>query len=156
VARKPAPAAIRWATGLTELKPAERDLLSALVRDPDGVLQALAELEEADLQGLRSASILRAAREAASDGNRAPGALLDRLTEEEARLLSGVAAGTAGAPAPAVECVRALQAIRLQREGADVQREIDRLQELGATEHSSQITALWQRKKDLLLRLEAL
>jgi DNA primase len=155
VARKTAPAAIGWAPGLTNLKPAERDLLAALAREPGEVVSALAELEEADLDGLQSATILREARAAAASGTLVPRALLERLNEQEARLLTSLAAGSV-VSAPPVECVRALRVVRLQRERADVQREIDRLQELGAGRHAGQIEALWQRKKDLLLQLQAL
>jgi DNA primase len=145
-------AAPRWVNGGHELKPAERDLLVGLVLQPREVVRALADLEEADLDGLRSASILRMARaDAAGTGP----SLLERLSEDDSQLLTGLAA-RAAAPAPAVECVRALRAIRLHRERADVQREIDRLQEMGADAHAGQIAALWLRKKDLMLRLEAL
>jgi hypothetical protein len=61
-----------------------------------------------------------------------------------------------GAPAEAVDCVRTLKRLRYDRERAAVQREIDRLQEAGATAHEHEIVALWERKKDLLQRIEAL
>ena len=43
-----------------------------------------------------------------------------------------------------------------EREYTAIQREIDRLQELGAAQHSSEIDALWARKFDLLQRIEGL
>jgi len=46
--------------------------------------------------------------------------------------------------------------LRFDRERAAIQREIDRLQELGATQHGHEIDNLWQRKKDLLHRIEGL
>ena len=61
-----------------------------------------------------------------------------------------------GAPADAADCVRTLKRLRYDRERADVQREIDRLQEAGAAEHDTEIVALWERKKDLLHRIETL
>ena len=51
---------------------------------------------------------------------------------------------------------RALKRLRWERERAALQREIDRLQELGATQHAREIETLWQRKKDLLHRIEEL
>ncbi len=60
-----------------------------------------------------------------------------------------------GRPA-AVECARALKRLRWERERAAIQRQIDRLQELGATQHGHEIDDLWQRKKDLLHRIEQL
>jgi len=62
----------------------------------------------------------------------------------------------AGAPADAADCVRALKRLRYDRERADLQREIDRLQEAGAASHDREIVALWERKKDLLHRIESL
>ena len=72
----------------------------------------------------------------------------------EAQLVTGIAAA-ATPPASAAECVRAIQRLRCEREQAAVQREIDRLQELGGS-HDSEITALWQKKRDLLHQIEAL
>jgi DNA primase len=146
----------RWTGGFTELKPAERDLLAGLVLTPSEAVRALAELEDADLDGLRSGPIIRSIRGGiAGLGSTAPGVPLERLNEEEGRLLAGLAARVPQ-PAPAADCVRALRVLRLERERADVQREIDRLQELGAEQHAGQIASLWQKKKALLLRLEAL
>jgi len=155
VARRTAlPAVSRWLD--EHLKPAERDLLASLVGAPAEAARALVELEEADLEGLASAAVLRAAREVARAGaDGLPGRLLERLSEEEGRLVTGLAARFA-APAQPAECVRALRALRFEREQARVQREIDRLQELGAEAHADEIDMLWQRKKDLRLRLEAL
>jgi hypothetical protein len=59
-------------------------------------------------------------------------------------------------PAPALACARAIKRLRWERERAAIQREIDRLQELGAGQHGHEIDALWQRKKNLLHRIEEL
>jgi hypothetical protein len=83
-----------------------------------------------------------------------PGALLERLNEEDARRLTGLAAA-AEASVPPVECARALRMLRYQRERADLQREIDRLQQTGAGA-AAQIDALLQQKSELLSRIEAL
>jgi hypothetical protein len=71
----------------------------------------------------------------------------------EAQLVTGIAAA-ANSPAPAAECVRAIHRLRCEREQAALQREIDRLQELGS--HDSEITALWHKKRELLHQIEAL
>ncbi len=154
VTRRVSVPAARWTSGETEFKPAERDLLAGLVLSPGETIAALAELEEGDLEGLRSADILRLAR-TLDPAEGMPSALLGRLSEQEGRLLTSLAAREAPR-AGVADCIRALRAVRLQRERADVQREIDRLQDMGAAAHASQIAALWQRKKNLLLRLEAL
>jgi hypothetical protein len=49
-----------------------------------------------------------------------------------------------------------LKRLRWERERAAIQREIDRLQEIGASQHGNEIDALWQKKKDLLHRIEQL
>jgi hypothetical protein len=46
-----------------------------------------------------------------------------------------------------------LRRSRYERERAAVQREIDRLQQMGAVEHGDAIDALWGRKQDLLRRI---
>ena len=60
-----------------------------------------------------------------------PTALLQRLSTVNAQLVTSIAAN-AVSPAPAAECARALKRLRWERERAAIQREIDRLQELGA------------------------
>jgi hypothetical protein len=72
-----------------------------------------------------------------------------------AQLVTSIAA-TASPPAPPLECARALKRLRWERERAAIQREIDRLQELGAGTYGHEIDALWLKKKDLMLRIEDL
>jgi hypothetical protein len=58
---------------------------------------------------------------------------MERLSTEEAQLLASVAAQRS-APVTLPElCVVALKYVRLQREFAEVQRELNRLQEQGET-----------------------
>jgi hypothetical protein len=52
--------------------------------------------------------------------------------------------------------VKALKRLRFERERSALQREIDRLQEEGASRYGAQIDALWARKKDVLTRLHEL
>ncbi|MBP1604986.1 MAG: dnaG [Acidobacteria bacterium] len=138
------------------LKPAERHLLAALLTQPAEAGAALAELDEEDVQGLSSASILRAAKALAAERPESlPGVLLERLTEEEAGKVTAEAARP-DVVAPPVECVRALRRLRYERERAAVQRELDRLQERGPAVPAAEVDALLQRKSDLLSRLEAL
>ncbi len=49
-----------------------------------------------------------------------------------------------------------VEAPALRRERTEVQREIDRLQEQGAARFADQIVALWDKKKALVHRIEAL
>jgi hypothetical protein len=73
----------------------------------------------------------------------------------DAQLVTSIASQTSP-PAPPVECARALKRLRWERERAAIQREIDRLQEMGAARYGREIDALWQKKKDLLHRIERL
>jgi DNA primase len=141
--------------GTRDLKPAEKQLLATLVREPGEAVRALATLDDADFEGLASGRMLRIAREFGAEVPEAiPGRLLERLNEDEVRWLTALAAG-AEAPAPPAECVRALRVLRYHRERADVQRELDRLQESGGAD-PPRIDALLQRKGELLVRIEAL
>jgi hypothetical protein len=87
--------------------------------------------------------------------NALPTALLQRLSTVNAQLVTSIAA-TATSLAPPLDCARALKKLRCDRDRAAIQREIDRLQAMGAGQHGNEIDALWQKKKDLLLRIEQL
>jgi DNA primase len=139
-----------------QIRQAEKGLLWALVHEPADGLEAVADLTDQDLEGLQTAPILRQARElqAISPGM-LPSGLFERLNTVEAQLLSAAAAGQQ-APAPVDACVRALRRLRFEREQAQVQQEIDRLQKLGADTHDREIDELWQRRKRLLHQIEAL
>lgn len=139
-----------------EVKPAETGLLWALAHEPAEAASALLELEAEDLAGLRTAAILRAAQGlAAGAPEHLPGTLMERLNQEEAELVAAVSR-TPKRPAPADACVQALKRLRYERERAEVQREIDRLQQLGAAGDDARIDALWRQKKDLSQRIEAM
>jgi DNA primase len=139
-----------------DLKPAEKDLIWALLNQPQTALEALDELDGTDLDGLAAEGILQAARSLAGfPADTLPESLLERLSTGEVLLVRGIGAGS-GPAAPPDDCVKALKRLRYERERGDLQREIDRLQELGAAQHDAEITALWTRKKDLLTRIESL
>jgi DNA primase len=138
------------------LKPAEKGLIWALMRTPETAIRAMDELEEDDVGGLVTASILQTAISMRSwPPTGLPEALLERLNSRETNVAEAVASESA-APAPPEACVKALKRLRFERERTAVQREIDRLQELGAARHDHQIDALFARKIDLLHRIEAL
>jgi DNA primase len=144
----------RRVPAMGQVKVAERGLIWALMHQTAGARDALLELEDADLEGLASREILRQARSLQEwpEGS-LPQGLIERLSTGEAAFVQEIAR-SAGAPADAADCVRTLKSLRLDRERADVQREIDRLQEMGASGHDHEIVALWERKKDLLQRLD--
>src|SRR5262245_34863488 len=139
-----------------ELKQAEKALIWGLIHNTGEALGAFAGLDVVDLEGLAGRQVLEMARSLHDEPlELLPSTLLQRLSTVNAQLVTSIAA-TATSPAPPAECVRALKRLRWERERATIRREIDRLQELGATQHGIEIDNLWQRKKDLLLRIEDL
>jgi DNA primase len=139
-----------------QMKNAEKGLIWALIHDPSAASEALQELEDRDLEALPGREIFELARHLHDSGGAlSPAALLERLSTVNAQLVTAIAA-TSHPPAPALDCAHALRRLRWEREGADIQREIDRLQELGAGQHGQEIDRLWQQKIDLLHRLEEL
>jgi len=136
---------------------AEKGLIWLLIHRPQEALRAIEGLEPADLEGLAARSVLDLTRKLNDDKGFSPSVLLERLSMVEAQLVTGIAGGQ---PEPHVHdaegCVRSIKRLRYERERAAVQREIDRLQQLGAVEHGAQIDALWSRKQDLIHRIEAL
>lgn len=157
VRREVAPEVVsRQVAALGRVKPAERGLLWALIRDPEAGFGALRGLDPADVDGLATGPIIEQARSLQGwPTDSLPKTLIERLNDGEAGLLQEIGRQT-HPPADAVECVRALKRLRYVRERTEVQREIDRLQEQGAAGHADEIVALWHRKKALLQRIEAL
>ena len=157
VQKQTAVAAVDRRTGAVgKAKPAEMGLIWALLHDTAVALPLLAELEAGDLEGLATGPILQQARSLQEwPSGSLPEALIQRLNSEEAHLVEALG-GQKQSPGDPAECVRTLKRMRYDRERAAVQREIDRLQEAGAARHDQEITALWDRKKALLQRIEAL
>jgi DNA primase len=144
----------RRVPAMGQVKVAERGLIWALMHEAAGAREALLDLEDSDLDGLASRDILKQARSLQEwPAGSLPDALIERLSTGEAAFVQEIARSS-GAPAEAADCVRTLKSLRYDRERAEVQREIDRLQEAGAAGHDQEIDALWERKKDLLQRLD--
>jgi DNA primase len=139
-----------------QLKSAEKALIWALIHDPAGAAAALELLDEEDLENLAGREIFEMARSLhTEEPDSLPSTLLQRLSTVNAQLVTSLAAH-ATSPAPAAECARAIKRLRWERERAAIQREIDRLQQLGASQHGHEIDNLWLRKKDLIQRIEEL
>jgi DNA primase len=139
-----------------QLKHAEKGLIWGLIHTPGAALDALVELDEEDLENLAAREIFEMARSLhAEPPDLLPSTLSQRLNAMDAQIVTSIAAD-ATSPAKAVECARAIKRLRWERERAAIQREIDRLQQLGATQHGNEIDNLWQRKKNLLHRIEEL
>ncbi len=136
------------------VRKAEKGLIWSLVHDPVGTMQWLNQLEPDDLKGLSTANILKTAQSLDVSPQDVPGALMERLSTQEAELLASVAAEPF---APAVLpdlCVVALKYVRLERELAEVQRELKRLQDMGDSGPASML--LLARKSQMVRALEAM
>ena len=109
------------------LLPAEKWLLALILTSAPGVDDALGELADADLAGLRSSEALRAARALYLRGeNVSPAALTAEVEDDEARrLLSEIA--VAGSPLEGVtpmDCVKELKRLPLKARMAEIQRDL--------------------------------
>jgi DNA primase len=139
-----------------QMKYAEKGLIWSLIHNTKEAFEALDGLDGEDLESLAGREILEAARDLHEGPvDLVPSTLLQRLSTVNAQLVTSIAA-TASPPAPPLECARALKRLRWERERAAIQREIDRLQEMGASRHEREIDALWQKKKDVMHRIEDL
>jgi DNA primase len=142
--------------GLGQVKTAERGIIWAILRDPEAAAAALSGLDDGDTEGLATGSILEQARSLQDWPPAAlPEALGERLSKGEASLVAEIGRQSHPPAAPA-DCVRTLKRLRCDRERAAVQRQIDRLQELGAGRHEAEIVSLWARKRALVQQIEEL
>jgi DNA primase len=141
---------------LGDVKKAEKGLIWWFIHRPAEARDGLATLDQEDLRTLAARRIFEVARSLHGEAESLPSALIQRLSTVDAQLVTTIASEPAPPATSVAECVRAMKRLRCDRERAAIQREIDRLQELGATQHGNEIDNLWQRKKDLLHRIEEL
>ena len=140
----------------TAVLPAEKGLIWAMLHRTEAAQSVLSALEPADLEDLQTARILRAARSLATvPAEGAPGALRERLDDEDVELLKTIEKETAAA-ADVEDCGIELRKRRYERERETLQEEIDRRQLDGSPDALGEIDDLWARKKDLLQRIEEL
>jgi DNA primase len=153
-ARKTDLPAERVPTLQRHIRKAEKGLIWTLVHQPRAAVTSLQQLEAEDLQGLSTENILRMARDLEVRAEDVPATLMERLSTQEAELLASVAAE----PSPPANfpdlCVVALKYVRLERELAEVQRELNRLQNMGDT--GAPLMALLDRKQRMVRALEAM
>ena len=135
---------------------AEKGLIWLLLHDPERALPALDTLEADDLDGLTARSVLDLARKLNQNRGFSPAVLLKQLSTVDAQLVTAIASESEAHVKDADGCARSIKQLRCERDHTAIQREIDRLQELGASEHGDRINALWAQKLDLLRRIEAL
>jgi DNA primase len=147
---------VRELPNLGRVTKAEKGLIWLLLHDPEPALVALEALDEGDLEGLPARSVLDLARKLNQNRGFSPAILLERLSTVDTQLVTAIASEPEPHVTDAEGCARILRRLRCEREYTAIQREIDRLQELGAAQHGESIDALWARKLDLLQRIEEL
>jgi DNA primase len=140
---------------LGQVTKAEKGLVWLLVHQPEDSLVALATLDGADFEGLAGGRILDIAQKLNEDKGFSPAALFERLTTVDVQLVTAIASEGEAHVRDAHDCVRILKRLRWERERAAIQREIDRLQEVGALE-GEKLQELLVRKYDVIQRIEAL
>jgi DNA primase len=153
VARKTELPADRVRPSTTPLRDVEKGLLWAVVHAPGDAVGALAELELADVEGLRSQALLEKALSLeAGDPEQVPHLLMERLSDQEAQLLATVASLEQAPQLDLMECVRALRFGRIERQLAEIQRNIDRAGREGASGET--LSQLLRQKNELRSQLE--
>jgi DNA primase len=136
---------------------AEKGLIWWLVHQPEAALVALAALDAEDFASLGSGSVLDLAIKLNDDRGFSPSMLLERLSMGEAQLVTSVASESEAHVHDAAECARILKRRRYERERAALQREIDRVQQLGGgVQPGEELQQLLVRKYDLIRRIDGL
>jgi DNA primase len=108
------------------LLPAERLLVALVLADAEGAGEALDGLDDADIQGLRAAQVLAAARALRGRGERVTAAGLEAVLEEDARRMVrevAVEPPVTDGVDPA-ECARELRRLPLRTRMAEIQRDL--------------------------------
>ena len=136
------------------VRKAEKGLIWTLVHHPAEAVAALRGLEADDLKGLSTENLLRTARDLNVRAEDVPATLMERLSTQEAELLASVAAEPSPPAVLPDLCVLALKYVRLERQLADVQRELNRLQNMGDT--GPALMDLLHQKQTMIRALEAM
>lgn len=130
------------------VRASERELLWSLVHEPELVVPALINVQDIDIQGLRSFDVLVAARDLARDRPETiPTALFGRLSDQDAQFLTAIAAHAAPPSRGAEHCLLDLRLQRFRRELSQIQDTIGRTQGLAGS--GDEVTALLARKMRL-------
>jgi hypothetical protein len=108
------------------------------------------------LEDFPARSVLDLARKLNEDRGFSPSIFLERLNSGDAQLVTAIASEREAHVTDADGCARIIKRLRCERERTAIQREIDRLQELGGATDEDRLNALLARKLDLLHRIEGL
>jgi DNA primase len=149
--RKTELATDRLGAASSPLRDVENGILWAVMHTPRAALDALASLEPADVEGLTSQGVLQKALEVRlEEPEHLPAALMERLNDQEAQMLSKVATSAEAHSLDLQECVRALRFSRIERQLGEIQRALDGRQKIPDEE----LTDLLRRKNVLRSQLE--
>ncbi len=133
-----------------QIKVAEKGLIWALINDPGTAVAALAEIEAADLEGLATEGILRQAQSLQGwPPGSIPEALNERLSKGEAALVQEIASEKAPPGKDLFDCTSTLKSLRRARARGELEREIKRLQDIGAGLRPDELDALLRKKMEL-------
>ena len=143
------------ATG--QIKPAERGLIWAIMKDPQQALGVLGDLQNEELEGLATADILRQARSLQGCPPASlPQTLLERLSKEEVRLVESISIQPEAPARILTDCVLELRKHRLIRERTAVERQLASLLEQGVPSHDGRIDELGMKQIGLKRQIEAM
>ncbi len=145
-----------------QIKAAERGLIWGIMKDSAVALDAVRELEDADLEGLPAAEILRQARSLQGwPVDSLPRTLVERLSKGEAGLVEEICRQPSPPAVMLGDCVRLLKKIRLDRELAEMERELNALLQQTPTDDGRvnemlvRRLALVQRRESLMEKVES-
>ena len=153
-ARKTELPAERVPTLQGHVRKAEKGLIWTLVHHPERRMAAIRQLETDDLKGLSTENLLRTARDLNVEAGRCADSADGASKYQEAELLASVAAEPSPPAVLPDLCVVALKYVRLERELAEVQRELNRLQDMGDT--GPALMELLHQKQRMIRALEAM
>jgi DNA primase len=152
--KAPDAAPVRVVRPAGTLTPAEKWLLTLILQEVEGVPEALTELQDEDLTGLRAAPILNAAKSLLQKGQPVTAAALAEAApgEEERRMLREIAvAAPQGERSTPLGCVLQLRRSRLERRLKSIQADLEEKRARG-----EQDLALSQEKVKLARELSTL
>ena len=142
---------------LGELKKAEKALIWWLIQRPAEGRAVLDTLDDEDLRMLGARRVFDMARSLHDlPAELLPSTLIQRLSTGDTQLVTSIASEAQPPVISVAECARAVRRLRADRERAALQREIDRLQDMGATQNGQEINVLLHKKIELLHRIEEL
>ncbi len=147
----------RTISPIGQIKPAERGLIWAIMRQPEQAARVLGDISDEELEGLATADILRQARSLQGcPAGSLPPTLLERLSKEEVRLVESISIQPEAPARILTDCVLELRKHRLIRERTAVERQLASLLEQGVPSHDGRIDELGTRQIGLKRQIDAM